>query len=196
MTAMRLHTHQYSETKGMTATDIRLDALERTVKRQRFILVAGVLLFVVAWSAGAMSKPQAESLKGKELLIEDENGKTIAKLGSNGSGGVEFVLSPDLEKAERAIRLSIDNEGSIVTSAFDGASSRTASSAKGAATLLTSKDGNQIETYAAAITSFRFGHKDEKFARLMMTSDPKMWPTIILREANDTIRWQSPKAGR
>lgn len=180
----------------MTSLESRLTSLERTVRLQRMALLAGLFVGVITWSAGAFHQEPAESLKGKELLLEDGNGKTIAKLGGDGAGGVALVLSADTEKGEKAIRLSVTDKGCVVSASFDGATSQLQASGEGAVTQLTSKEGNQVSAAAHSTATVSFTHKDEKFPRISMTSDPKMWPTIILRESDESIRWQSPKTGR
>lgn len=180
----------------MTEIDARISKLERTANLQYLGLVALSLVIMVTWSAGAMRKTPLEPLKGKELLIEDDNGKTLAKLGGDGAGGVALLLSNGSEKGDRSIRLAVDNQSSMITTEFEGATTRAAASATGASTSLTTKDQSKIEASAGDVNTITLSHKDEKLPRISISSDPKMWPTIILRERDESIRWQSPKTGR
>lgn len=179
----------------MTSIDARLASLERTVKFQRFGLVAAFLTGVVVWSAGAMNKAPLESLKAKELLIEAEDGKTIAKLGGDGKGGAMLTLSMESSSGERSLQLAVNDKNSSFTAAYEGTTTQLSASPAESAALLSTKDGNKIQLDAGGKSTISLSHKDESWSRIQVSSDPKAWPFILLRENDGSIRWQSPKRG-
>lgn len=179
----------------MTTIETRLASLERTVKFQRFGMVAAFLVAVIIWSAGAMSKAPLESLKAKELLIETEDGKTIAKLGGDGKGGAMLSLSMESTSGERSLQFAVNDKSSSLIAAFDGSTTQFSAGANESTAMLTSKEGNKIQLGATSKSAITLSHKGETWSRVSIDSDPETHPVIMLRERDERIRWQSPKRG-
>jgi len=105
---------------SMADVEARLAKLERTVSRQRLVIGTITLGLVIAVSAGAMKARQpAETVRAKELIIEDAKGGMLGYLGPDNGDGVSFALVATPGNEKRFIKLSVRSSGAEFSSGFD-----------------------------------------------------------------------------
>src|SRR5690349_9081083 len=104
----------------MADVEARLAKLERTVSRQRLVIGAFALGLLVVVSAGAMKARQpAETVRAKELIIEDAKGDMLGYFGPDEGDGMTFAMFHTPGSEQRFIKLHTGKDASRIISEFD-----------------------------------------------------------------------------
>jgi hypothetical protein len=174
------------------STEQRLAALERTVRFQRFSLVAIVAAGGVAMLVGAGANNTFDKLTVKQLIVVDGKGRDVAEFAGLKNGGVSLVLRHDPDKPSQSVVIESTTESSLITTSFaDGSSGTMISLPSG--TLVSATNGKSGVRLLSERTAAKITLEDEKAReRIVVAAADKLGGNMGIIDDKGKLVWRAP----